>query len=65
MGGLDNIMLRLVDHGLFAAGVPAPQNEDQMWPIIIEIFNDMFSEYFPAFAAVAAGFVCLDGKNII
>ena len=58
-------MFGLVDKGFLAAGVAAPEEEDEMRADVIEVFDDGFGENFPAVATVGAGSVGFDRENII
>ena len=61
MCGFDDEMPGLVNHSFFAPSVSTPKDKDQMRNVVVEIANDVFGEYFPAFAAVATSEVRLDG----
>ena len=61
MGGLDDEMFCLVNHRFFAARIPAPKYKNKMRTVGVKVFYDMLGEYFPTFAAMAAGHVRLDG----
>ena len=61
VGRLENEMFRPVDKRLFRAGVATPENKDEMFARVAEIFYHGFGERFPTLAAVRAGEMCLDG----
>ncbi len=61
MSGFQDEMFSFIDDFGFIARVSAPENEDEVRSGFIEIFNAVFSEGFPALAAMAAGFVGFDG----
>ena len=65
MGGFDNEMLILINHGLFTARISTPSNKYQMWSICVKVFDDVLSKGLPTFAAMTAGKVCLDSQSII
>ena len=65
MGGFEHEMLGFVDKLGLVAGVATPKQKDEVWAILIQVFDDVFGKSLPAFAAVAAGEVSLDGQDVI
>ena len=65
MGRFEDEVFGLVDEGLLAAGVAAPEEKDEVRTSFIEILDDCLSEGFPAVTAMRAGFVGLYGEDII
>ena len=65
MGGFEHEMLGFVDELSLVAGVAAPKQKDEVRAILIQVFDDVFGESLPAFGAVAAGMMRLDGQNVV
>ena len=65
MGRFDNVVLGLVDHGFFAARIPAPEDKNEVWAGFVQVFYDMLSKSFPSFATVTTGDMCFDGQSVI
>ena len=58
-------MLLGVDKFGFIACVAAPEEKNEVVAVLVEVLNDMLREGLPAFAAMAAGKVGFDGKDIV
>ena len=58
-------MLLGVDKFGFIACVAAPEEKDEVVAVLVEILDNMLREGLPAFAAMAAGEMGFDGKDIV
>ena len=58
-------MFARIYHRFFVARVATPQQKNEMVTVVVEIFDNVFGEDFPAFATVAAGLMSFDGEDVI
>ncbi len=65
VGGFYYFVLGPVYEGGFGAGVAAPEDEDEMGDLGVEVLDDVLGEGLPAFAAMGGGAMGFDGENIV
>ena len=58
-------MLAAVDELPFTLCVRAPEHEHDMFAFLVECRNRRIGQFFPSFALMATGFVCLDRQRSV
>ena len=61
--GFEHEMSASVDELPFALGVTAPKHEHEMFTAFVECHDGGIGQFFPAFALITAGTMCLNGQR--